>query len=108
MKLMMIAAGAIALAGAASATAPTEIVVNGAVPTASVRYSDLNLQSDTGRAALSNRIKSAAGQICLDRNIEPVGPTLMRRDCYRAAVASGVGQMDQLLAAGAARNAGGH
>jgi UrcA family protein len=94
MKLIMFAA--IALAAAASAERPTEIVISSGGPSAYVQYSDADLQSDASRTALVKRIKSAADRVCSDLNVEPAGTTLLRRDCYRTAIASGASQMAEI------------
>jgi len=99
MKLLMNAIASVVLASAASANTGTEIVVTSEVPTARISYADLDLQSDAGRAALAKRIESAADDLCTERTVEPVGTTLLRRDCYRTAVASGFTQMGALVTA---------
>jgi hypothetical protein len=40
--------------------------------------------------------------------VEPLGTAIERKECYRAAIASGADQMEQLFATGAATNSGGH
>ena len=98
MKLFLTVAASIALASAASANASTEILVNGSVPTARIGTADLDLQSDAGRLALARRIEAAAGQLCYEGNVDPVGTALLRKACYRSAVASGYGQIGNIAA----------
>ena len=82
-------AGAI-LSTAASAT-PT-IRMEG-VSTAYVSYRDLDLRSDQGRSRMAHRIRTAAELVCPDSS--PLLPFLdSRSECYRAAIASGVSQMN--------------
>lgn len=94
MKLIMTAAASLQLASAANASTRDIVVQNG--PTARVTYADLDLQSAVGRAALVGRIRSAAGLLCLEDNVAPVGDKLDRTHCYRAAVTSGMIRMAEL------------
>lgn len=94
MRLIMIAAATIALAGTAHASTRDIVVQNG--PTTRVTYADLNLQSTAGRTALAGRIRSAAELLCLEDNVTPLAEKLDRINCYRAAVTSGMTRMAQL------------
>jgi UrcA family protein len=92
-RKMIIGASIAALASAASAT-PDVYLEAGSVK-AHVRYNDLDLQSPDGRHRLVGRIRMAANLVCTDgSNGLPFSPG--RADCYRAAMASGLTQMDGL------------
>jgi len=67
-------------------------------PTAAVGYSDLNLNSAEGRAALAGRVRRAALRICGSGNLEPVGMQMARRACNRAALRSAEAQVSQAIA----------
>jgi UrcA family protein len=94
MKLNIIIAASVALTSAANA-APTEIVVQKG-PTARVSYSDLDVHSLAGRAALAGRIRFAAEGLCLETNVEALPVKIARSRCYRTAVADGMAQMNQI------------
>jgi len=95
MYRMMIFAGAAFLATAASANQRIVIVSDG-VPTAHVSYADLDLRSHSDRSRMARRIRIAAEDICVGSAIETsvIGP--LRNDCYVAAVASGIRQMNAI------------
>jgi UrcA family protein len=93
-RFILAAAAGVMLATAASAT-PT-IRLEGA-STAYVSYRDLDLRSNQDQSRLAHRIRVAADMICPDSN------NLMtfsdsRGQCYRAAVASGLDQMNAVIA----------
>ena len=91
---MTIAAAALAFASAAAANSSTMIV--DANPAARVGYSDLDLHSAAGRVRLVGRIQFAANKLCVENNVQPLEVKLQQFDCYRIAVASGIGQMDAI------------
>ena len=90
------AAAAAALAFASAASANRSIMIVDANPTARVGYSDLDLHSVAGRTRLAGRIQSAANDLCVENNVQPLDVKLQQIDCYRTAVASGIGQMDAI------------
>jgi UrcA family protein len=91
---MMIGAVALTLPPAVSANS-SDVIVQ-ASPTAHVVYGDLNLDTKLGRTKLTGRIRLAANALCIENNIEPLDVKLAQTNCYRMAVASGVGQMDAI------------
>jgi UrcA family protein len=88
---------AVTLASAASANETRIIVINGS-PTAHVSYADLNLQSNSGRARMARRIRVAAEMVCDGSAIETSVIEPLRNDCYVAALASGMRQLDAITA----------
>ncbi|MFL6721382.1 MAG: UrcA family protein [Sphingomonas sp.] len=92
---MMFAAAAAAFASAASGS-PGSVYLD-KTDRAHVPYGDVDLNSPDGRAELRGRIRIAAGLVCAaapeDTALESV-----RTSCLRAAVASGVSQMNRLAA----------
>ena len=101
MLRMMIAAAVALVPTVASATSTITVSKDGS--TASISYQDLNLASRADRAELTDRIRRAADQLCLeDFNTSPLTAVPERTECFRNAVASGVGQMEEI----AARQAG--
>lgn len=77
------ATGAIALAAAL----PVHVSANEPVRV-SVKYSDLDLSTDEGRAALENRIEAAARQMCgMDGTLTTGSrmPSYSMRACYKKA-----------------------
>jgi UrcA family protein len=96
-------ASAIALGAAFNAVpadaAETIIVSDNPEPHATVSIADLNLDSPAGVARLERRIEGAANELCLTRDVEPLGAQLARAKCYRTAISSGRRQIDHLVAA---------
>lgn len=95
MKNVLAFIGAVALG--ASPAAAEIITVTGDAPTARVSYADLNLQSESGRARLQQRIRGAAADLCLEDNIGTLDARLARRACFTAAVSDGYRQLDELV-----------
>jgi UrcA family protein len=105
MKTGLISMAAIALAAGAANAGP--IVVSAASPpTAHVAYADLNLASSAGKARLIGRIRAAAESLCVTRGDGSLEASLADRSCYRAAVASGLQQMDRVVEQQAALDLG--
>lgn len=97
MLRMMIAAAAVLVSTAASATSAITFSNDGL--SASIYYRDLDLSSRAGRAELTGRIRRAADALCLeDYNVVPLGSDPSREECFRSAVASGLGQMEEVAA----------
>jgi UrcA family protein len=60
------------------------------------RYGDLDLKSEVGRRRLIRRIRFAADTVCTDRSeLVPFNPA--RDECYRAAVADAIDQMNAIV-----------
>ena len=87
--------GAVALG--ASPAAAEIITVTGDAPSARVSYADLNLQSESGRARLQQRIRGAAADLCLEDNVGSLESRLARRSCFFAAISDGYRQLDELV-----------
>lgn len=94
MKRMMIAAAAVLLPTAASATSSIALSRDGS--TATVSYDDLDLGSPQGRSELSARIRRAADMICFESAMDPLIIVPERAECHRAAVRNGVVQMNAI------------
>jgi len=95
MKRVILAAAAAMLASSASASTP--IVLSDDGLSSQVTYVDLDLHASTDRSKLKDRIRLAAKNLCLDgKNIYPLAVSPTRAECYRAAVASGIRQMNEL------------
>ena len=93
---LMIAVAAM-LVPAAAAASPSVVLDEGGYR-ARVSYSDLNLASPAGQAALKHRIERAAGMVCFDSaDRYSFGYSPQGDKCYRAALASGTSQMDAVL-----------
>jgi UrcA family protein len=98
MLRLMIAAACVMAPAAASARGSVVLIESGY--SALVNYSDLNLGSRAGQAALKHRIQKAAGMICFDpADSYTFGYSPTNGECYRVAMASGTGQMEALLPA---------
>ena len=84
--------------GAAAAAQPgQETVVTGEpLPTAIVRYGDLDLARGSGVAALHARVRRAAGEVCPVSASQVVGWRMVGAACRRDAIA---GAQDQIAAA---------
>jgi UrcA family protein len=96
MKTGLISMAAIAFAASAAHANP--IVVSAASPpTAHIAYSDLDLASSAGQARLKGRIRAAAESLCVTRGEGALEDLLANRSCYRAAVASGLQQMNRVV-----------
>ena len=68
-------------------------------PAQHVGYSDLDLGSTAGRAALQQRIRGAAARVCTtESGKQNLQENLASRVCYRSSVADGFHQMDRVLA----------
>ena len=94
----LIAAACVLTPAAASAHRSVVLIEGGY--SAWVDYSDLNLGSSAGQAALKHRIQKAAGMICFDpADSYSFGYSPTSGECYRVAMASGTGQMEALLPA---------
>ena len=88
-------AATLAIAPAAIASPPQ---VNAAPRSEQVSYTDQDLDSPSGQSALRSKIRSAADRVCDlggTPNLEDFGKSA---DCYRAAMKSGLKQMNQLIA----------
>lgn len=60
------------------------------VPTRKVRYSDLNLGTQTGAIALYNRIRQAAEQVCGDVDSRQLAEAAAAKACINRAISSSV------------------
>ena len=103
MKTIVTFIGAVILG--ASAAQAQSVTVTAPGPVARVSFADLNLDSRSGKAKLQRRIRSAAGELCLEDGILPLQVRLQRHACFYAVVADGNHQLDELLAARASGSA---
>ena len=97
MKSTSIIMGAAALLSAAANAQPIT-VIGDAPPTARVSFADLNLLSDSGQARLAQRVRTAAGALCLENNVDSIETRMLRKQCYNSAVADGYRQMRTIVA----------
>jgi UrcA family protein len=105
MKSIVAFVGLVVLSTSAAATAAESLTVTAPAPSKRVSYADLNLNTDSGRTLLQRRIRGAAGDLCLEDNINPLNVRVQRRACFTAAVADGYRQLDALLEARASGTA---
>jgi UrcA family protein len=98
MKKILIAA-CVALLGSASTAQPPVVITKSPAPFKVVSYADLNLASQSGQERLSNRIRSAARDLCFENNIEEVKFAAARRHCFDAAMTDAFRQMNEVIAA---------
>ncbi|HEX5238982.1 MAG TPA: UrcA family protein [Sphingomicrobium sp.] len=99
MKSTFIIAGAAALLSA-TVNAQQITVIADAPPTARVSFADLDVFSDAGHARLEQRVRAAAGTLCLENNVDSIETKMARRECYNSAVADGYRQMNSIIASG--------
>jgi len=83
---------------ATSANANQRIIVVNDVPTAHVSYADLDLRLAAGRRHMAHRIRLAAEEICVGTFVETSILEPQHNDCYVAAVASGMSQLNAIAA----------
>lgn len=100
MKKIATAAACVAacLSGAAAAAQPETVVTGTNMPTAVVRYGDLNLDSPAGIAALNDRVHRAATRLCIEPGLQPAQWLGASLACHRDAVASARPQIDAAVA----------
>ena len=77
---------------ATTANANQRIIVVDGVPTAHISYADLN------RSHMAHRIRPAAEEICVGTFVETSILEPQHNDCYVAAVASGMSQLNAIAA----------
>jgi len=104
-----VSAGVMALAGClltgtlsvAHAITPTD-----SVPTATVKYGDLDLSTQDGALTLYRRIAAAARQVCPDEDVRNLALFVRSRACQADAIARAVNDshIPQLAAVYAARS----
>ena len=86
-----------AAAFGASGVAAQPVVVT-AAPSRVVSYADLNISSQAGQTRLLNRIRAAAGDLCLEDNREEVKLAAARRTCFKTAYNGGLRPMEMAIA----------
>jgi UrcA family protein len=99
--MMLLAA---ALLGTSAANAQSVVITGKPSPSKTVSYDDLNLASEAGKASLTQRIRAAARELCLEDGVQPLDTAIPRRACFKHAVSDGNQQMATAIAA---RKAGG-
>jgi UrcA family protein len=97
-KIAMIAP--MALLFAASAMAQPVFVTADELPPPTVRvsYADLDLGTKAGRTHLELRIRGAADRVCKESGEMDLEIYLVRRSCFKGALADGLQQMDRVIA----------
>ena len=64
-----------------------------------VRYADLDLSSERGRATLDERVRFAASDVCDGKNVSNTRSPVAYLNCYTVAVRGAKEQLNQRLAA---------
>jgi len=66
-------------------------------PSTAVKFADLDLNTDSGRRALLDRLSKAADRVCREQahSFASVGPSDMYLACYRHTLASAVDSIHQ-------------
>jgi UrcA family protein len=97
MKRMILAAAMAILSTPAAANNPILLSSNGG--TARIGYADLDLRSGAGRTKMTSRIRLASEMLCVNEfSIYRLTDSPTRVECYRKAVASGIDQMNEIVA----------
>lgn len=105
MKKLLFAMGAATLAAApAAAQDQVTIIAEEGLPTAEVFHADLNLGEAADLTVLKSRIKTAARNLCISGNVEPIGMKAAQRGCYNFAKADGFAQVERIEQARLAGN----
>jgi len=88
MKMISMKAGLAAALAAGAMIATPAVAAEGEGATMQVRYSDLDLSTDEGQAALERRLDRAAELVCgIDRRTNGVAlPSTEARACYRETI----------------------
>jgi UrcA family protein len=87
---------ALVLATAASAQAPA---ADAAARSEQVAYADLDLSSAAAQPAIEERVRAAANRVCDLGGMQALEDFSASSNCFRKAVAGGLHQRDQLVAA---------
>jgi UrcA family protein len=88
-------ATAAALFSATQAQAQSNpIVVEGAVPTVTVSYADLNITASAGRRALEGRVTRAASALCLENRRASLGELQGEARCFSQALSRARADID--------------
>lgn len=94
-KIVMRAAGGLALAiGATPAAAQSDWP-----RTERVGFADLDLSQPAGKTSLGQRIDAAARRVCFAEGDISLSSIIAAHDCYRTALADGLRQMNEIIAA---------
>lgn len=88
--VVLAAVAAVSLAGAVAAHADQAVDV----PARTVRYADLNIHTQAGVAALYNRIRNAARQVCGDVDSRRLDEAAAAKACVDHAVFASVAAVD--------------
>jgi UrcA family protein len=95
------------LAAAVLAASPSLAASDQSDVTGRVRFSDLDLASANGKAALRKRIEDAASRVCGDSTIVTAQMDVAAFVCRQDAIRKAQSQVDTVLAAVSARHPGG-
>jgi UrcA family protein len=93
MKTGMVFFAALALVSVKANASPITVTPG---PAVHVNFSDLDLNSREGRAVLERRIHSAAETLCSTEGDRTLDTAMANHDCFKAALADGLQQMDRL------------
>lgn len=85
---------ALAVSGCVAA-APQESTYSSDVPTRTVRYAELNLNTAEGARVLFRRIKFAATEVCEPLDGRALAQHVIWQKCYERALADAVSQVNQ-------------
>lgn len=91
-SLLIMAAAVLAYSPAAA----KDIVVI-APPTERVSFADLDLLSDAGVGQLEARVRTAAGNLCIENTVQPLATRLAERACFDSALADGLEQAGRVV-----------
>jgi UrcA family protein len=91
--LPVLAAGMLAVAATASATAGVFGDWDGPILSVKVRYDDLNLSTRSDRNLLYRRLKQAAARVCPSQDTADLGSMALAQSCQVAAVQRAVRQI---------------
>ena len=67
-----------------------------AIPSVTVRYTDLNLNTPAGVEALYARLRAAAREVCNVGERRPLNETIAAKTCYRQVLAAAVDNLKSL------------
>lgn len=99
---MILAAGLGGIAQAATTMQEENPGSGQATASRTMRYGDLDLSSEAGRARLETRLKVAAGTVCGKRSLWTVRPPADYERCYDEALSAARLRLERRLTAGEA------
>lgn len=94
-RILTASAAALLATSVPASAGQTRIYVDD-LPKARVSYAGLDLRTVDGRSHMARRIRLAAEDLCKENFVEASITEPARNDCYVAAVASGIRQLDTI------------